>query len=385
MQKHKILFVVGALHRAGAERFAYEIDFALNKDKFDISILCLENQINHNVKWNERYYEKKHMELGTTIEYLDGFLENNTNGIMRRVFHKITKKKFKKNKGKWNPKFYSYLNTYDVVHWIGEYTFIHTAPEYIKKKSLIHIMTAKFQDSTIYNNFNHKDSYHFISGFKEDEKKHEFNQFNKVEHTYFPLVLNIVQKENKWKYTNSTVKKIGIFTRLDRYKPLDPFLYSFQLLLDKMPNCELHIFGNGDPVREGVTNILERLAITDKVFFRGHQEDIVKTLNIEHIDLSWFQGYNNDRPAGYAGFDVCTTGTPLICWDFFPEPNSPFNSVYPHFKNLNEFVSESFKVLTNKEAAEKLSHAQFNDIEQSRNSKYFIQILERAYQNIATQ
>lgn len=40
MSKVKVLFVVGSLCRAGAERFAYEIDTALNKKKIQTTIFC---------------------------------------------------------------------------------------------------------------------------------------------------------------------------------------------------------------------------------------------------------------------------------------------------------------------------------------------------------
>lgn len=384
MQKHNILFIVGSLHQAGAERSAYEIDTALNKNTFKVSILCLEKEKQISNTWNSRFYEKKHLDLGTHISYIDAYLNNKTYNLFERMFHKLTNSAFKKNRPKWKPAFYEFLNTFDVIHWMGEYNVVHSLPESINNKSLIHIMTAKFQEPDIYKAFNFKYPYHFISGFKKEEIKSELNQFENVKHTYFPLVLKIDSSENKWKFIDNPIKKIGIFTRLDRFKPLDPFLYGFQLLLDKLPNCELHIFGNGDPEKEGIFAFLERLAIREKVIFRGHQDDIIKTIDKEHLDLSWFQGYNNDRPAGYAGFDVCTTGTPLICWDFFPEPTNPFNDIYPHFKNLNEFTSESFKILTNKAAAETLSQAQFKDIEQSRNSKYFIHTLEETYQSIVT-
>lgn len=385
MSRLNILFVAGALHQAGAERFAYEVDSALDKNRFKISILCLEEENQASDRWKGRYYESLHLDLGTDINYIDAYLNNKTYNPFERIFHKLTNNTFKKDRPKWKPNLYHFLNSFDVVHWMGEYNFIHTLPEHLSKRSLIHIMTAKFQEPDIYKAFDFNASFHFISGFKEDEIKHELSEFKNVQHTYFPLVLKIEAKENRWKFRDSQVKKIGIFTRLDRFKPLDPFLYSFQLLLDKLPNCELHIFGSGDPVKEGVVNFLERLGIKERVIFRGHQDDIIAKINKEHLDVSWFQGYNNDRPAGYAGFDVCTTGTPLICWDFFPEPTKPFNTVYPHFKNLNEFASESFKILTNKAAAEALSQTQFKDIEQSRNSKYFIHTLEETYQSIATE
>lgn len=383
MHKHTILFVVGAFHQAGAERFAYEIDAALNKDKFKVSILCLEKKSQISNKWKDRFFEQKHLDLGTNIHYIDSYLNNKSYNLFERIFHKLTNNKFKKVKSKWKSSLGDFLDTFDVIHWIGEYNYIQSIPEKIKVKSLIHIMTAKFQDPDIYKAFNFKYWYHFMSGFKNEEIKYELNQFENIKHTYFPLVLKIDSEGNKWKFENSSIKKIGIFTRLDRFKPLDPFFYGFQLLLDELPNCELHIFGNGDPVKEGMISFVERLTIKDKVFFRGHQDDLVKTINNEHLDLSWFQGYNNDRPAGYAGFDVCTSGTPLICWDFFPNPVTPFNPVYPHFKNLNKFVKESLKVLTDKEAAEKLSQAQFIDVEKSRNSKNFIQILEDTYLSIS--
>lgn len=379
----KVLFVVAGLNRAGAERFAFEIDAALNKNKFNLSILCLEQKSQNHKNWKERYYEKKHQDLGTKISFLDPFLEKQKTYLIGKIFHKITRSKFKQKKYKFKPTFYDYLNQFDAIEWMGEYTFIHAVPDYIKKKSLIFTMSAKFQDPTIYNNFDFKYPYHFLSGFNNGEEKYEYSQFENITHTFFPLVLKISEKENKWKFNDSKIKKIGIFTRLDRYKPLDPFFYSFQLLLDHMPNCELHIFGNGNPKDEGMLRYLERLEITDKVFFRGHQDDIVKTANDEHLDVSWFQGYNNDRPAGYAGFDICTTGTPLICWDFFPKPFKPENHIYPHFKNLNKFVNYSLEILTNKEKAESLSRVQFADVLETRNVDNFISKMEDLFESIA--
>lgn len=150
-----------------------------------------------------------------------------------------------------------------------------------------------------------------------------------------------------------------------------------------MPNCELHIYGNGDPKVEGMIGYLERLGINDKVFFRGHQEDIMETAINENLDLAWFQGYNNDRLAGYAGLDICVTGTPLVCWDFFDKPFNPFNATYPHFKNLNGFVNYSLEILNDKEKAESLSVAQFADVLKTRNISAFIPDLEDLYQSFS--
>lgn len=375
----KVLFVVGGFHRAGAERYAYEIDAALNKNKFTVSILCIENKDFISNNWKERYYDKKHELLGSKISFIDSFFEEpvKADNLLHKIFHKITRKKFKKVKHKYKPEFYDYLNQFDVIHWMGEYTFIHEVPQNIKEKSLISSLSAKFQDIHLYHWYDFDYPYHFVSGFHLEDG--EYDEFTNIKHTYFPLVMNISVKENQWKFQDNKIKKIGIFTRLDRYKPLDPFFYSFQLLLDKIPNCELHIFGNGDPVEQGMTKYLDRLGIADKVFFRGHQEDIVQTVKNEHLDLSWFQGYNNDRPSGYAGLDICTTGTPLVCWDFHTKPFNPFNTTYPHFKNLNNFVNFSVEILKDKEKAETLSLNQFQEVFKTNDIENFISDLENLY------
>lgn len=383
MDKKKVLFVVGGLHRAGAERYAYEIDMALDKSKFKTSILCLEARESISKKWKERYYEKKHELLGTEISFIDSFVkkQSNEDNLLNKIFHKITRKKFKKANHTYKTEFNTYLNNFDVIHWMGEYTFIHAIPQYIKEKSVISSLSAKFQDNHIYDWYDFDYPYHFVSGFRIEDG--EYDAFKNITHTYFPLVMNISEKENQWKFQNNKIKKIGIFTRLDRYKPLDPFFYSFQLLLDQIPNCELHIFGNGDPLEEGMIKYLDRLDIADKVFFREHQENIVETVKNEHIDISWFQGYNSDRPAGYAGLDICTTGTPLVCWDFHSKPFNAFNEVFPHFKNLNDFVNFSVTILKEQEKAKKLSKNQFEMVFKTNNVKNFIASLEELYESFS--
>jgi glycosyltransferase involved in cell wall biosynthesis len=379
MNRINVLFVVGALHRAGAERFAFEIDLALNKERFEVSILCLQREQYISTKWDNRYYEDKHKSIGTNVLYIDKFLENHKISTIERIFHKLTRKKFKKVKEVYKESLFSYLDDFDIVHWMGEYTFIHQVPHRIKKKSLIHSMCAKFQNPSLYDDYDFNYRYQFISGFINEELKFEYSQFKDISHTYFPLALKMHQNENRWKYIDSKIKKIGIFTRLDKNKPLDPFFYAFHLLLDINPDCELHVFGNGNPKEEGMLAYLDRLGILDKVIFRGHQEDIALTATTEHLDLSWFQGYNNRSPAGFAGFDICLTGTPLVCWDFFPKPIRSFNSIFPNFKNLNQFVNFSSEILNDKNKAEKLSNLQFEDVLLNNDMDKLILIVEDLY------
>lgn len=381
MAKIKVLFVVGSFCRAGAERFAYEVDRALDKNVIHTTVFCLEPENEISGNWKERYYDKKHLELGTSIIYKDRFQEKKKSFFSRLQDYVLRKINVKIQK-KTNSPLIDFLNSFDVIHWMGEYTFIHSVPNQIKNKSLIHIMSARFQDDSIYKSFDFSRHYNFCSPFKEKEIVYELNQFENYNHTFIPLALKMDNDKNIWKFNRESVKKIGIFTRIDRYKPLDPFLYAFHLLLDKMPNCELHIYGNGDPKSEGIIDIIERLNIKEKVLFRGHQDNIVATVFEDNLSLSWFQGYNNDRPAGYAGIDICTTGLPLLCWDFHPNPNDTINVIYPHYKNLNNFVAKSFEVLNHEEIATELSQIQFEETKKDRNIDLYIQILEDEYRRI---
>jgi glycosyltransferase involved in cell wall biosynthesis len=379
MDKIKIIFVVAEFFKGGAERLAYEIDCALDKNKYDISILCIASKTNKNIQW-QRYYDQKHLALGTQIYYIDGFVTKVSNDFLSKTIKTIFKVKKMSNLN--SKKLIAFLSSYELIHWMGEYTFIPNLPEKLVRKSLINSMSAKFQNPDLYNKFDFNYCYNFMSGFSKNEIEVEFSQFKKINHWFFPLVLKIKSDEKRWRFIDSNVKKIGIFTRLDKYKPLDPFFYSFQLLLDKLPNAELHIFGTGDPETEGINHYLRILDLTKKVFFRGHQEDIVKTVLEEHIDLTWFQGYNNDRPAGYAGFDICTTGTPLLCWDFFEKPINSINSIFPHYKNLIQFVDKSIQILVDEDKANQLSTIQFEDVRQNRDVKKIITVLEKTYKEV---
>ena len=382
MPKIKILFVVAGFYRAGAERFAYEIDKFLNKEKFEISIFCLEKRNDISPLWKIRYYENLHKELGTKIIYADNYIvDKREYNLINRILRKINLKS--KITSSWKKELNSFMNQYDVIHWMGEYIYINSIDDDIREKSLIHMMTSRFQKRDLYDKFNHSLHYNFCTPFKEHELKYELEQFDNYDFVHVPLLMETNKDDKKWVFTNSKIKKIGIFTRLNPFKPLDPFFYSFQILLDKLPNTELHIFGNGNPLNYGIMDMIERLGIEDKIFFRGHSEDITKTVISEEINLSWFHGYNNDRPAGYAGLDICSTGTPLICWDFCPKPNNIQDPIiYPHYKNIKEFVSKSIEILTNENEANNLSLLQSDDILKNRNTQDKIFIIENEYQRI---
>ena len=109
--------------------------------------------------------------------------------------------------------------------------------------------------------------FHFVSGFHNGQIESELSEFSTFKHTYFNLNFKFENTPNKDAYLKSTSPKIGIFTRLTQAKPLDPFIYAFQLVLDQIPNAEFHIYGSGDPEKEGVSRYVNQLNLQKCQYF----------------------------------------------------------------------------------------------------------------------
>ena len=124
------------------------------------------------------------------------------------------------------------------------------------------------------------------------------------------------------------------------------------------------------------------LSKINKSKYRSFHRDIHRVfphLSFERYELEFMMVYLD----GYAGLDICSTGTPLICWDFCPKPNNIQDPIiYPHYKNIKEFVSKSIEILTNENEANNLSLLQSDDILKNRNTQDKIFIIENEYQRI---
>ncbi len=361
--KTKVLFVVSDFYHGGAQREMYEIDCALNKTNLEVYILCL-HSLNRSDYFSDFFYEK-HIKLATRVVFLKDLINLEKKSIFKKLYDKFGfTKKPEDNKIDILTNF---LKNHEQVFFMGEYTYKnlvrYISSKYNKRKNIF-IMCARFQGEH-YRDLNKNDKYNFISAFDTlDQIEFEFDGFSDYDHIFFPLSMSIDKSWNKWTFGNDEIKKIAIFTRLSKAKPLDPFFYTFHLLLSETENLELHIFGAGDYKEAEYDKYINHLGLESKVFFRGHQQDIKTTLNKEHIDLVWFQGYLN-RPAGYAGQDVILSGTPILLWDFYTGENKNINKleyVFPHFKNLGLFAAASKSILLNKEAAEEVALKQYNEI-----------------------
>ncbi|MCP2029180.1 glycosyltransferase involved in cell wall biosynthesis [Flavobacterium sp. HSC-32F16] len=384
MSKKKILFVVSDFYHNGAQREMYELDCALNKNKFEVTLLSL---IDLNTRQDlPDYFYEKHLRLGSKILFYKDIAAQFENRLSAKILKRLLKKILNEKIKKKNSKNLTVLfNNYDHVVFMGEYVYQYLSPVILKdyfKEILIFVMSSRFQSES-YRDFEKNNRYLFIGGFDSLKQiEYEFEGFSDYKYQTMYLSLTVTKEYNKWKFNeNNETKKIGIFTRLHKDKPLDPFLYAYQVLLNQGFNIELHIFGVGDVKHAGYDRYINNLDLNGKIHFRGHQIDMKKTILEEKIDMVWFQGYNN-LPAGYAGLEVCLTGTPQLFWDFFIGENQQINRldrnvVYPHYKDLLSFVEASKKVLYDFEVAESLSKKQFQDVYDNRDIFKNVEIIEK--------
>jgi glycosyltransferase involved in cell wall biosynthesis len=377
--KVKVLFVVSEFYQAGTERFTYELDRALNKNQFAVEILCL-IPLNASSRFTDYYYTK-HLELGTKVHFMDQVNVPTEPTLQQRIKKKLFNTPFTDERVKVK----SFFNQYDCISIMGEYNFKEIY-KYItsenKHKLLIHIQNSKYQVNNTYDAFPKEEEFHFVSGFHANQIKHELSEFENYKHTYYNLNLKFEYIYTKTEYTISEIPKIGIFTRLTPAKPLDPFIYAFQLILEHSSQAELHIFGSGDPKKEGVQRYIEQLKLEKNIFFRGHQENILKTAVQENLDLVWLHGYHG-LPGGWVGFDISTAKIPQLFWNFGNDDQSNFYSFFPMFNSISGLAQKSLQMLYNPNEARKLADEQFSYTNDNYNIEKNILVMEELYHAIS--
>ena len=376
--KVKVLFVVSEFYQAGTERFTYELDRALNKDLFSVEILCI-IPLNASERFTDYYYSR-HLDLGTKIHFINEINQLTEPTLKQKIKQRLLNTPFSDERK--NIK--EFFNQYDCISIMGEYNFKEVY-KFItnenKHKLLIHIQNSKYQVNNTYDAFPKAEKFHFVSGFHADQIQHELSEFENYKHTYYNLNLKFENTFTKTQYENSTAPKIGIFTRLTPAKPLDPFIYSFQLVAEQLPRAELHIYGSGDPKKEGVLRYVEQLKLENNVIFRGHQENILKTAVEENLDLVWLHGYHG-LPGGWVGFDISTAKIPQLFWNFGSDDQSNFFSFFPMFNSISGLANKSILILSDPTEAKKLAEEQFNYTDENYNIAKNIHVMENLYHSV---
>jgi len=374
-RKTKVLFIVSAFYQAGAERYAYELNRAIDKSKFEIEILSIA-YLNASERFQDFYYPL-HAGLGTKVHFLHDLKISAANSFKDKALEKI---KIVKPKRKID----SFFDNYDAISIIGEYLYKQVAifiSESCQNKLLIHPMKTRFQKDDAYAAFPKNKKFHFVSAFNETQTKWELSEFQDFSVSFYDLCFKIENDIFKSQYKISEKPKIAIFTRLTHTKPLDPFIYVSQLVKNRLPGAELHIFGSGDPDKEGVSRYISQLNLNDSVFFRGHQNEMIKTAVEEDIDLVWLHGYYG-LPGGFAGFEMALAKFPQLFWNFTAAVHTKLYEQFPMYTNTEEMADKTTQLLKDSAAASNLALAQYNMVREKYDIEKNISIMESLYENM---
>lgn len=366
----KVLFVVTEFWNAGTQRFTYEVDRALNKDQFQVTILSFRDLGTDPQRPD--HYHPLHRALGTEIRFLSEFKDSMVGNFLRKIGIP------------WWSELNKFMDSFDAISFMGEYAYMRFDRQLeasVKRKSVIHIMNSRFQAPFIYDRYDYSEKYRFCSGFSESEIVGELENFKDYTHCFMPLSLNIDRTEPRWEPILSGPMKVGIFTRITPTKPLEPFLTAFQGLQQIVPTAELHIFGYGDPETVGYLELVRQLGIVGNVHFRGHRDDMLGSALQERLSLVWFHSFYG-VPGGFAGFDIATLGIPQLFWNFTPETAFTPDPAFPVFNDPQSFINTSLKVLQDENHASELSRVQFNAICKTRDIRKHIHRLESLYRQM---
>ena len=332
MDKIRVLLAVTEFWQAGCQKYNYEIDKWLDKSKFETEIICY-HDLGFNKDWPDFYYSK-HKELGTKIKFVSEF---------EKSFGRI-----KKTRGYDVEALRAHFESFDKVLFQGEYCWIGYKRflDYNSQKHFITIHNTRLQAVDNYCGFDKSVKYNFITSFTESQIRFEFEEFDDVNYFYFPLSIS-AKWDFEWENSFIKSKRVGIFTRLTKGKPITPFLYSFQAVVEQHPEVELYIYGNGDPEEVGFIDQIKLLNIQDKVYFKKHSTDIVKSAIDAKLSFVFFHSYHK-VPGGFASFQLSSAGIPQLFFEMIPQKIfstlSPFistNSISVLSEKANELLSSN--------------------------------------------
>lgn len=374
-EKIKLLFFVSEFWQAGGERQAYEFNSSFDKNKFQIDLFCL-LPLNHD-KNKEDFYYTKHLDLSSKIYFWEDFKVKSIKFSRFKSSNRIIKEKNKATEANLS----NFFKTYDFFLFFGEYTygsFYNFFPAAYKSRCIVLIHNSRFQVPNNYIRFDKSDCIHFLSGFLENEIKHELAEFDRYEHTYVPLSINceLDFPRRKKKQDNGEKKKIGLFTRFTIYKPLDIFYYALHLIRERGSDVELFVFGNGNPEEYEFNKCIQYLGINEHVKFMGHQINMIQSAIDNDIDLVWFHSYYG-VPGGYASFDICMSQIPQVFWDFTPGKTNKYYPEFESFNSLDGFVDYTQKLLSSEDMIAEIGEKQMKAIKLHRNLNREIKKVEK--------
>ena len=371
MSKTKLLIVSSSLAQGGNERWIFEICKALDKEKFEIGILCSKNYSSMGKKQSfSNFYQDKLEKLNVPLfKYLD---------VSKQTFWKRGVNKLKrilnKTLSQWintvSKEIRYLLKDYEVVCIIDYYNYFpikQALHQFCEGRFFVLLHTHKVQlDFDLYDlHFDKQRRYNFayfapkqISEIAESGFDTEKNSF-----FYAPLVLDLSGYTNLFNPIEADPIVISVFSRITRARPLEKILEAFSKLEKQLKRqLRLNFYGEiiDQSYHQQLLQLAQTLEINDKAFsFLGHALDIAETIKQDRVNICW--GLSNNAVIGYGSIEVETMGVPSFYWDL--DENADLNEILLKqsdnsiivYNKVDDFVAVNVKYLSSNKLLAELS------------------------------
>ena len=332
--KRKIFLVIPTLGGGGAENLVVNLAAKLNRDLYDVKIICLYGKTNC-----KEIYLKQIAENNIDVTFL-----NKKNGIDFIIVLKLITLIRKENPAIIHSHLYASTYVF-IAALICKKRFIHTvhnvADRELPKFHRILMGLAYSCNISI--------PIAISIAVKESMKKLYKNKINCIEVIYNGIDINKFFSNTKKRNNIINFISIGRLTSQKNHKLL---LEAFYILSQELNNIQLTILGEGE-LKTDLETLVNSYNISDKVFFKGYISNIERFLSTSDIFI---------LTSGYEGFglvivEAMASELPIIASKVDAIPEIVRDGIDGYLLEANDLVGfvDKMKLLaTNKDLRQSL-------------------------------
>lgn len=370
MKRTKVLLVIPGLEQAGCQRWIFEICSNIDKDKFDISVLCHKRYLGSGEESKfDNYYYLKLKDLNISLyEYIGA---DGLNTLWQRGTNKIKaaiNKALQKKHIRTNHLITELFRTNDIILLADSFTFNRVEHELSRSGNdnfLVLLFTHRMQFvHDPYSAFRKLKNGKFVYFCPNQIAELGENGVHLVEENLFnfPLVLNLTNYPYLFNPVSNGNIVISIFTRIVKSKPIDIFIEAFAKLQKlSQHKCVLNIYGeiSDENYQKELLDSSRSLGLDpETVHFKGHTMDIAKTIQEDRINIYWGMGMN--MSVGYSSIEIGAMGIPSIFWNYDHKSSSTFvqeqtNGQMFGFNQVDDFVKANLDFFENTDFLKEVS------------------------------
>ncbi len=386
-ESKKILFVVDTLAQHGAERYLYEILKAIDRSKFECSVLCTYPLTDSN-----NFYAPLISDLEINIDTfeLGELYPNVTSTRKRKLLNSITYRwmnltgKNQKLKERAEAELHKKLDGTDLISILKIEVFNRFPAVFAKcPRMVIHLLSIPNQYlKNPYENLPDR-PYRFVTMI-ESQREHlletNFKSITdpKLDFLGFPLILDLNGRENNYVPTSEN-PIIGVFSRINYDQPTIMFLFAFHLLLKRLPTAKMYFYGKAvsEEYLQFYRQTAEILGISHAITFKGHVSDLKKSIEQDEISMGWMNIGNSTL--GYSSIEISSMGLPVAFFNIDKHDPTKIDDRLAVFNDMEAFADHSHQVLVDAERLTAESRKLFDFIQTNHNAEIIISQLEDYY------